>query len=174
MDGPGYRNGNCNDAPMLESAARVVAIDGETVWLQPEPDGGCGTCAAASRCGAATLSVGAGTVARRIASRRIPVLIGRDTPQPEPGERVVVGLPEEALVKAALTAYVVPLVAMLAAAALAESANAGIFATPLAAAAGLSAGLVLARRLAKRLADRGALVPRLLRTADGDLADEPT
>ncbi|NMG28896.1 SoxR reducing system RseC family protein, partial [Aromatoleum evansii] len=41
---------------LVEAEAFVVAIEGAVAWLQPEQRSGCGACAAASLCGAATLA----------------------------------------------------------------------------------------------------------------------
>ncbi|NMF99754.1 SoxR reducing system RseC family protein, partial [Aromatoleum toluolicum] len=59
----GYRSPAENDdrgLRLIEAEARVVAIEGQVAWLQPEHRSGCGACAAASLCGAATLARAAG------------------------------------------------------------------------------------------------------------------
>ncbi|WP_198149618.1 SoxR reducing system RseC family protein [Azoarcus sp. CIB] len=77
------------------------------------------------------------------------------------GDRIVVGLRDDALARAALTAYALPLAVMLGAALLAEMAGAGESMTAVAMAGGLAAGLALARWAGARAAEG----PRVLRHA---------
>lgn len=158
--------------PLLEGTARVVGIAGAVAWLEPEPSAGCGSCAAARSCGSATfaLASGAGTFSRRMAARRFPVDTGADGPSLEVGDRVVVGVGEDALATAALTAYALPLAIMLGAGATAELAGGSDVTTFGAMAGGLLLGLAIARRLASQLAASGSTAPRFLRHADRDLS----
>ncbi|MCK0510282.1 SoxR reducing system RseC family protein [Aromatoleum buckelii] len=162
-------------APLLEGTARVVGITGAVAWLEPEPSSGCGSCAAARSCGSATfaLASGAGTFSRRMAARRFPVDTGADGPGLEVGDRVVVGVGEDALATAALTAYALPLAIMLGAGATAEFAGGSDVLTFGAMASGLLLGLAIARRLASRLATSGSTVPRFLRHAGPDFSRNP-
>lgn len=158
-------------APLLEGTARVVGIAGTVAWLEPEPSAGCGSCAAARSCGSATfaLASGAGTFSRRMAARRFPVATRGDGPCLEIGDRLVVGIGEDALATAALTAYALPLAIMLGAGATAELAAGSDAVTSGAMAGGLLLGLAIARRFASRLAASGRTVPRFLRRAGRDL-----
>lgn len=143
---------------LVEAEARVVAIEGQLAWLQPEHRSGCGACASASLCGAATLARAAGGGrAGRLAARCVPVAAERLAV----GDRIVVGLRDDALARAALTAYALPLTVMLGAALVAEMAGAGELLIALAMAAGLVAGLALARWAGARAAEG----PRVLRHA---------
>lgn len=143
---------------LVEAEARVVAIEGKVAWLQPEHRSGCGACASASLCGAATLARAAGSgPARRLAARCVPVAADRLAV----GDRIVVGLRDDALARAALTAYALPLAAMLGAALAAETGGAGESMIALAMAGGLAAGLALARWAGARAAEG----PRVLRHA---------
>ena len=145
-------------ADLLEGVARVVAIDGTVAWLEPEQGPSCAGCAS-SGCGAK----GLGTVASRLAARRFP-LTGH--PDLRVGDRVVVGVRGDALLKAAFTAYALPLAAMLGSGVLAQSlaGNDGI--TLAASVVGLFLGVGVARLWAGRLAARGVTAPRFLRRAD--------
>ena len=93
--------------------ARVVEVDGPVAWLEPEQSGSCGGCAASGACGAK----GIGTIANRLATRRFPIV---DHPGFGVGEQVVVGVRPDALLKAAITAYAIPLVTLLLAGGLAQ------------------------------------------------------
>ncbi|MBD5802779.1 SoxR reducing system protein RseC [Azoarcus sp. Aa7] len=143
---------------LVEVEARVVAIEGQVAWLQPEHRSGCGACASASLCGAATLARAAGGGrAGRLAARCVPVAADRLAV----GDRIVVGLRDDALARAALTAYALPLAVMLGAALVADRTGAGESMTALAMAGGLAAGLALARWAGARAAEG----PRVLRHA---------
>jgi sigma-E factor negative regulatory protein RseC len=148
------------DRHVVEGIARVVRIDGATAWFEPEQTTSCGSCASAASCGAG--ATGIGTVASRNAVRRFSL---ENTNELRPGERVVVGVDNRALLKASLTAYALPLVTALTAGAFAESAAGSDLVTMAAMAGGLGFGLLAARIVAHRLASRGDLAPRFLRRA---------
>jgi sigma-E factor negative regulatory protein RseC len=143
---------------LVEGTARVVEVAGSVAWLEPEQTTSCGHCAASSACGAK----GLGTVANRIAARRFPLT---NHPGLRVGERVVVGVRSDALVKAALTAYAIPLCTLFLGGGLAQWAWGEDGATILASVAGLFVGLALARFGAGRLFAYGTSAPRFLRRA---------
>lgn len=143
----------------VEGFARVVHVDGAVAWLEPEQTTSCGGCASASVCG----SPGIGSVANRLEARRFPL----DNPDSlVVGDRVVIGVADRALIKAALTAYAVPLAAAFAAGGLAQVSVGSDLVTLAAMAAGLCAGLLASRTVAHRLAAQGDLAPRFLRRAE--------
>lgn len=147
------------DAPLVEAEARVVAIEGGLAWLEPQQRSGCSACVAAPTCGAATLAraAGGGRAGQRLAARCFPV----EAERLAVGDRIVVGLRDDALAQAALTAYALPLAVMLGAALLAELASGREWVSLLAMAGGLVLGLALARALGARI----AAAPRVLRHA---------
>ena len=143
---------------MVEGTAHVVAVEGNMAWLVPESGSSCGGCASASACG----SKGIGTTASRMEARRFQLVndVGLRV-----GERVVVGIRENALLRASITAYVIPLTTLLLAGALAQWAVGSDIVTMAAMLAGLALGLGLARLGAGRLLVRGDLAPRFIRRA---------
>ncbi|MDD5384522.1 MAG: SoxR reducing system RseC family protein [Gallionella sp.] len=143
---------------MVEGTAYVVAVEGNMVWLVPEVGSSCGGCASASACG----SKGIGTLAGRLEARRFQLVNDAGL---RVGERVVVGIRENALLKASITAYVIPLTTLLSAGALAQWAAGNDTVTMVAMFAGLALGLGLARLGAGRLLVRGELAPRFIRRA---------
>lgn len=151
-------NPTSSSAHTVEGIARVVRIEGATAWLEPEQTTSCKGCASASSCG----SPGIGTVASRMEVRRFAL----DNPGDlRVGERIVVGVDDRALIKAALTAYGLPLATALAAGGLAESAVGSDLVSMAAMAAGLGLGLLAARFGARRLSRQGELAPHFLRRA---------
>ncbi|MBI5162653.1 MAG: SoxR reducing system RseC family protein [Magnetospirillum sp.] len=142
----------------VEGVARVVATEGDVAWLEPEQTTSCGGCAAAGACGAK----GIGTIASRLAARRFSL---PNDDGLEVGERVVVGIDEQSLVRGSLTAYAIPLLTMLGAGIVADQMVGDDGAVLVAAIAGLAVGLLVARFVAARLLARGDLAPRFLRRA---------
>ena len=146
-------------APTLtEGIAQVVDVEGNMAWLIPESGSSCGGCSSAAACG----SKGIGTIASRLEARRFQLVNDAGL---RVGERVVVGINENALLRASITAYVIPLAALLITGALAQWAAGNDFVTMAAMLAGLVLGLWLARVRAGRLMARGELAPRFLRRA---------
>ena len=99
---------------MIEARAVVRGIDAQEVRLQGLNPGNCARCASGPGCGGGILS--------RLRSNTRPDLrIPRpDSVELHEGDLVVLGLEEQALLRASVWVYVVPLVAMLGAGALAE------------------------------------------------------
>lgn len=143
---------------MTEGIAQVVAVEGNMAWLIPESGSSCGGCSSAAACG----SKGIGTIASRLEARRFQLINDAGL---RIGERVVVGISEHAVLRASVTAYVIPLATLLGAGALAQSVAGSDAITMAAMLAGLVLGLWLARVRAGRLMARGDLAPRFLRRA---------
>lgn len=148
-------------ARTVEGIARVVRVEGKVAWLEPEQTTSCGSCASKAACGHG--DAGIGTVARRIEARRFR--LDNEWERLQEGDRVVLGVDDRALVKAALLAYGLPLFSAIAAGGLAQGAWGDDATTLLAMAAGLGFGLLAARLGARRLSARGDLSPRYLRRA---------
>jgi sigma-E factor negative regulatory protein RseC len=77
------------EPPLVEGIAHVVAVEGDRVWLEPEPEqtSSCGGCGSASLCGAK----GIGTLASRLEKRRFQISNREGLAV---GDRVVVGVRE--------------------------------------------------------------------------------
>jgi sigma-E factor negative regulatory protein RseC len=146
-------------APTLtEGIAQVVEVEGNMAWLVPESGSSCGGCNSAAACG----SKGIGTVSSRLEARRFQLVNDFGL---RIGERVVVGVRENALLRASITAYVIPLATLLISGALAQWAAGNDFVTMAAMLAGLVFGLWLARVRAGQLMAKGELSPRFIRRA---------
>ncbi len=144
----------------VEGIVRVVEAENGVIWLQPEQTTTCGACASAGQC-----SKGIGSLAKRVEARRFSIANQNEFVV---GERIVVGVAPQILVKAALMAYGLPLATALAAAGIAQAFFGGDLATMAAAGGGLAGGLLMARFGARRLSARGELAPRFLRRARPD------
>lgn len=145
-------------ANAMEAVARVVAFERGVAVLEPEPTGSCTGCMSAALCGTQD---GKG---KRMLAKRFSLA------EPEGlrvGDRVVVGIAEGALLRAALVAYGIPLVAMLVTMVVADRVDGDELRTMIGAGVGLVLGIGLARLFAGRLSARGDLAPRFVRRAYG-------
>ena len=140
-------------AEQVEGIARVVAVDGDRVWMEPEPTSSCGGCLSAKACG-----VKSGT--SRLDARRFSLVNDQDY---RVGERVVVGISERTLTRAAATAYGLPLLGLLVGLFSARFVGAGDGKAALITLAGVIVGLGLSWFKSRRLDARGELTPQYIR-----------
>ena len=89
---------------MIEESGRVVATDGDTAWVETSRRTSCGSCEAKG-CGTGTLSQ---ILGRKTQQLRVNNPIGAI-----PGDQVILGIEESALIKGSLAVYLVPLLALL-------------------------------------------------------------
>lgn len=90
---------------MIEESAVVVARDGKFAEVQALRRSACGHCGARSACGTSLLD--------RFLGRRPLQMRVVNAVQASVGEQVVIGVPEAALLRAATSAYLVPLAALI-------------------------------------------------------------
>ncbi len=138
---------------MITEQAIVTRRDGERVEVRLLRESACGHCELGASCGT-------GAIGRLLGNRNRPLSFDCGEPL-EPGDRVELGLCETALVRASLTIYGLPLLAMLAAglaAALAGMNEAAVAALSI---AGLYLGVKAASWSSRRL-DRERLTPRVI------------
>lgn len=129
---------------MIEAEGMVVAVDGQYAWVETERRSGCDGCAKAQGCGTGTLAKAFGN---RMTRFRVP-----NTLSAEINTGVIVGLPEESLVRGALLVYLVPLITLLGAALLAAALGGTEGVIAIAGVAGLGMGLAAVRVLGKETA----------------------
>ena len=128
------------NAPMLERSGRIVALDARQLTVRFEAASACGACRAAKVC--------AGSAPTR------DLVVPRPAGAFATGDRIYVGLREDAAMRAAALAYLAPLAGLgiaLVAAALAGLPDDAI---ALASFAGLGVGFAAVRVLARRAAPR--------------------
>ncbi|MCG8018038.1 MAG: SoxR reducing system RseC family protein [Candidatus Thiodiazotropha sp. 'RUGA'] len=93
---------------MIEETAMVVRIDGEYAFVETQKRAACGSCDSQGSCSTTVL---AGLFKRRYNHLRVV-----NTVFAKPGEQVIIGLQEQALVKLSMLAYLLPLISMILAA----------------------------------------------------------
>jgi len=90
---------------MIEEQAEVVAINGDQLVLQAQTQSACGSCSASQGCGTSLLS--------KVVGRKFTRFQAINNVNARVGDFVVVGIPEDALLKGSLVMYVVPVFAMM-------------------------------------------------------------
>jgi len=97
---------------MIEEQVQVVEIAGNQIVLQGATQSACGSCSANKGCGTSVLS--------KVVGRKFTRFQVDNNINAEIGDTVVVGIPEDALLKGSLVMYVVPIMGMLLLALLAD------------------------------------------------------
>lgn len=91
---------------MIEETGVVVSVAGDSAEIETRRQGACGSCSANGACGTSLLA--------RYLGRKPLLLRARNLPGAAPGDLVVVGVPEDGLMRASLVAYLVPLLGLIA------------------------------------------------------------
>ncbi len=130
---------------MIEESATVVAVDGHFAWVENERASSCNSCAANKGCGTATL--------QKVMGQKRTQLKAINQAQARVGERVVIGVQEQALLKGSLYAYILPLLLLFVFAFIFEQLFSSEGITILAGLGGLLLGFVLLKYLSKQLAE---------------------
>lgn len=141
---------------MIEEQGRVIAREPGAVWVETLRQSSCGSCSARHGCGQALLQragVGSRHGHIRVLSEE-PLTIG---------EQVLIGVPEQALLRSSLLVYLLPLGGLFALALTGQAIGLSEPLLVLLALGGLLGGLLLVRLLAHRAAGSPELQPRLLR-----------
>lgn len=89
---------------MLTENGRVVAIQSNAIWVETINQSACGQCAAKSGCGQSLLAKWADHAAHLKIS-----VEPQQTDQLQVNDEVVIGIPEDVVVKSALLLYLLPL-----------------------------------------------------------------
>jgi len=152
-----------NQEPTLvETVARVVAIDeGGIATMVAERRSACESCAAKSGCGVSSLS---GVFGNRAMKFSIPT----SAENTHVGDDYVIAMPQALLLKIAVMTYMIPIVVMIAAAAIASGMGGSDAIMALVAGVGLIAGFLLARLLVNRPAIIEGARPTILHPVSQD------
>lgn len=90
---------------MVKEQATVTGLDGNWALIQMQRQSACSHCELSNGCGT-------GVIGRLLGLRSKPVKIKNEY-QLKPGDSVILGLPEEALLKASLLIYGLPLLGLI-------------------------------------------------------------
>jgi len=133
-----------NERPdsMLEHTGTVIDADAHSALVETVRRSACGQCGAGDSCGTSVL-------AGLFRQRRHSVRVKHDLALNQ-GDRVVLGIPESALLRAAMCAYMVPMLLMIAFAMLATLAGLVDLQVFAGSVAGLFSGLYLAGEIRTR------------------------
>lgn len=147
---------------MIETQATVIRAEGEAAYVQARNTSSCGACSSGSGCGAKTLVEIFGGPAREFRAL--------NQAGAKPGDNVVVGLEDGALLKGSFTVYLVPL-ALLFLGAIAASQLAPAIAlrdvySICGGVVGLLLGFVGVRLYAQRISASGRFQPVILRMSN--------
>jgi len=143
---------------MLEEIALVVKSTPEQLWIETQTRSSCSHCSSRSGCGTSVL-------AKLFSVKHSQVQLDNSLGV-KSGEKVVIGMPDELLIRAAVRVYLLPLLAMVLMTILANIAGAGDGIQSLSGLAGLAIGFILLRQHSKGTASHQHFKPRLLRLVD--------
>lgn len=97
---------------MIEEQAQVIDVDGDKLILQAQTQSACGSCSANKGCGTSLLA--------KVIGRKFTRFQVQNNVNAVVGDTVIVGIPEEALLKGSLVMYALPVMGMLVFALLAD------------------------------------------------------
>ncbi len=100
---------------MLEETATIVKVDEQYAWVEASSSNSCSHCSAQQGCGTASLQK---WFKRK--PNRLQVLNNQHL---QPGDQVVIGIPEHALVTGSFMIYIIPLLALIIGAIIGASVN---------------------------------------------------
>jgi sigma-E factor negative regulatory protein RseC len=139
---------------MLEETARVVEVLDGVLIAETQSRSGCSYCSTSSSCSTSV-------VAKLFGVRRNRLVMANSL-HARPGDQVVIGIPDQLLVRASLIAYLLPLVVMLVVTALGDLAGINELLLSLLALVGLAMGFFTVRWVSRSRASQ-QYEPRLLR-----------
>ena len=130
---------NMSTVSMLEQTGTVIECDETSALVSTERQSACGQCGVSESCGTSTLA--------KMFKKRSNVIRLEHSLYLRPGDEVVIGIPESMLLRAALWAYMVPMLFMLGFAMAVSVAGYGDMFVFLASITGLYCGINLASRI---------------------------
>ncbi len=146
---------------MIEETARVVAVEEGAAWVETQRQGSCGHCAARGACGTSVL---AQVVGRRTARIRALNPVGA-----RPGEQVLIGIREGALLRGSFMLYGLPLLGLIGGGVLGDWVGRHLalgdseLLSLVLAAAGFGVGMALVRRFGRRIRSDARYQPVILK-----------
>jgi len=98
---------------MIEETGQIISCDGDYAWVETERKSACSSCSANKGCGTGALS--------KVYANRFSRVKALNQINAAPGETVVLGLEEDALVRGSLAVYGLPLLGLVLAAMLGDA-----------------------------------------------------
>lgn len=149
---------------MIKEVGQVVAIDGDTVWVQTQTKTSCSTCQVNKACGTGIIS--------KSFSQKVFLTPMANHLQAQVNDQVEVGIPEDMVVKASLLVYFLPLLTMISGLIIGRMffPNVAEGWLILSALIGLSVGFVLTRYIGQKISKNKQLEPVLLRIVNKPIA----
>lgn len=142
---------------MIEESAEVVRSQGDLLWVSVSRRSACASCSAAKGCGQKR-------ILDWLPSQQIEVQVANpDCLVLRPGQRVILGLEEGALVRASVLLYLLPLLGLILFTLVTNFLQLSELFQILAAMLGLTLGFVATRLIALRELALGAYEPILIR-----------
>lgn len=146
---------------MITEIGRVLDVEGDWAWVACRRQVECARCAEGRGCGG-------GVLGRLLGDRLHKVRAATGVVAVQPGDQVLIGLGEDAVLRAAAAVYLVPLLLSLAGGVAATGlTGGGDPAGIMGAVGGLLLGLGWARGYSRRNAANASLQPVILRHSDG-------
>ncbi len=100
---------------MIEETGTIVEADEQFAWVEASSSDSCSHCSARQGCGTASL--------QKWFKRKPNRLRVQNNQHVQPGDRVVIGIPERALVTGSFMIYIIPLISLIAGAIIGVSIN---------------------------------------------------
>ncbi len=149
---------------MIEQTGKVVAVEQGIAWVQTVQQSTCSTCSANKGCGTAVLN--------KLSSGRVMQMPFKDHLGVDVGDSVVVGIPDDALLKASFLVYFMPLLLLVLGAVLADKLwpDNEIYSV-LAGLSGLFFGFILVKIMASSSRMAADTQPVLIRRAAVNMAE---
>ncbi len=97
---------------MVEETAQIIKVEGDVAWVQAIQKTACGSCQAQKGCGHSLLA--------KVGQKKIELPVATNDVYAEVGDQVVIGVPEQAILRSSLLMYGLPLVVMMSVALLAS------------------------------------------------------
>ncbi len=139
---------------MVEESARVLKVDGDVVWVQAIAKSACGSCQAQKGCGHSLLA--------KVGQKQIDLPVARNGLDVQADDQVIIGVPEQAILRSSMLMYGLPLGVMIITAMLATLISLDEKVVVLLSFLALLAGFVWVNRKMKHL-NFAAWHPRLVR-----------
>lgn len=90
---------------MIEETAQVLKVEDDIVWVQAIQQTACGSCEAQKGCGHSLLA--------KVGQKQIHIPVSRNGLDVAEHDQVIIGVPEQAILKSSMIMYGIPLLLMI-------------------------------------------------------------